>query len=124
MMSLQERFQQYIEEQGLFSHDDRLLLTVSGGVDSMVMLSLFVAAGYQVGVAHCNFQLRGRESDEDEVLVAEVEDVLNRFPNLKIDTHEDNIPMQNALARLGFTRCGKVYIARAGERIAYQLYKE
>ena len=71
-MSLQERFQQYIEEQGLFSHDDRLLLTVSGGVDSMVMLSLFVAAGYRVGVAHCNFQLRGRESDEDEVLVAEV----------------------------------------------------
>ncbi len=44
--------------------------------------------------------------------------------NLKIDTHEDNLPMQNALTRLGFVRCGKVYITRAGERIAYQLYKE
>ncbi len=71
-MSLQERFQQYIEEQQLFTHEDRLLLTVSGGVDSMVMLSLFVEAGYQIGVAHCNFQLRGVESDEDEVLVAQM----------------------------------------------------
>ncbi len=53
------------------SKQDRILLTISGGVDSMVMLDLFVAAGYSVGVAHCNFQLRGAESDEDEVLVAE-----------------------------------------------------
>ena len=35
----------------------------------MVMLSLFTRCGYRVGVAHCNFQLRGAESDEDEVLV-------------------------------------------------------
>lgn len=48
---------------------DWILVTVSGGVDSMVMLALFAAAGYNVGVAHCNFQLRGKESDEDEVLV-------------------------------------------------------
>ena len=53
-----------------------------------------------------------------------IEYCLGKANNLKIDTHEDNIPMQNALERLGFTRCGKVYIARAGERIAYQLYKE
>ncbi len=53
------------------SKEDKILLTVSGGVDSMVMLSLFVEGGYSVGVAHCNFQLRGTESDEDEVLVAE-----------------------------------------------------
>ena len=48
-----------------------MLLTVSGGVDSMVMLRLFTGCGYRVGVAHCNFQLRGTESDEDETLVAE-----------------------------------------------------
>ncbi len=51
------------------SKNDKILLTVSGGVDSMVMLNLFVECGFQVGVAHCNFQLRGEESDEDEVLV-------------------------------------------------------
>ena len=68
-MALIEAFQHYIDENNLATHDDRILLTVSGGVDSMVMLSLFVRCGYTVGVAHCNFQLRGAESDEDEVLV-------------------------------------------------------
>lgn len=53
-----------------------------------------------------------------------IEYCLSKANNLKIDTHEDNIPMQNGLLRLGFARCGKVYLTRAGERIAYQLYKE
>lgn len=70
-MNLIDAFQRYIEENRLLTRDDRILLTVSGGVDSMVMLSLFTRCGYTVGVAHCNFQLRGSESDEDEVLVAE-----------------------------------------------------
>lgn len=67
--NLSDAFRRYIAENDLATHDDRILLTVSGGVDSMVMLSLFVEAGYSVGVAHCNFQLRGAESEEDEVLV-------------------------------------------------------
>ena len=68
-MLLLEEFEKYISENKLFTHDDKLLLTVSGGVDSMVMMSLTAAAGYRFGVAHCNFQLRGAESEEDEVLV-------------------------------------------------------
>ena len=71
MTSLTDAFSHYIEENRLATHDDRILLTVSGGVDSMVMLSLFTRCGYTVSVAHCNFQLRGDESDEDEVLVEE-----------------------------------------------------
>ena len=70
-MALLEAFRKYIADNDLATHDDRILLTVSGGVDSMVMLSLFTRSGYRVGVAHCNFQLRGAESDEDEVLVEE-----------------------------------------------------
>ncbi len=70
-MALPEAFEHYIKENGLLAPDDRVLLTVSGGVDSMVMLRLFTGCGYRVGVAHCNFQLRGTESDEDETLVAE-----------------------------------------------------
>lgn len=68
-MALLEAFQRYIAEHDLATPEDRILLTVSGGVDSMVMLWLFIGAGYRVGVAHCNFQLRGQESEEDEVLV-------------------------------------------------------
>ncbi len=68
-MNLLDSFQKYMVDNALATHDDRILLTVSGGVDSMVLLSLCMRAGYQVGVAHCNFQLRGTESEEDEVLV-------------------------------------------------------
>ncbi|MDE6069844.1 MAG: tRNA lysidine(34) synthetase TilS, partial [Alistipes sp.] len=70
-MALPEAFERYIEDNRLLAPDDRVLLTVSGGVDSMVMLRLFARGGYRIGVAHCNFQLRGAESDEDEVLVAD-----------------------------------------------------
>lgn len=68
-MLLLEEFEKYVGENELFTHDDKILLTVSGGVDSMVMMALTAAAGYHFGVAHCNFQLRGAESDEDELLV-------------------------------------------------------
>lgn len=67
---LAQNFERYVSDYELFTHEDRILLTVSGGVDSMVMLSLFTEAGYRIGVAHCNFQLRGTESEEDEELVA------------------------------------------------------
>ena len=63
------QFNTFIKEQQLFSPDDRILLTVSGGLDSMVMAELFHQAGYRFGIAHCNFQLRGEESDEDERFV-------------------------------------------------------
>ncbi len=66
-----DKFQEYVAREGLFTRQDKILLTVSGGVDSMVLMSLCVNSGYTVGVAHCNFCLRGQESDEDEILVQE-----------------------------------------------------
>ena len=69
---LLEHFKQYNQRHNLFTHQDKILLTVSGGVDSMVMLSLFKEEGYDIGVAHCNFCLRGAESDMDENTVAEM----------------------------------------------------
>lgn len=68
---LLDKFQEYVLRHDLFSKQDKILLTVSGGVDSMVLMSLCVNSGYNVGVAHCNFQLRGVESDEDEIMVQE-----------------------------------------------------
>ena len=68
-MSLVERFKEYVVQHRLFTHDDRVLLAVSGGVDSMVLMRLMQDAGFSFGVAHCNFQLRGAESDGDELLV-------------------------------------------------------
>jgi tRNA(Ile)-lysidine synthase len=64
-----DRFRQYVRERELYTTGERVLLAVSGGVDSMVMLSLFAQSEWQVGVAHCNFGLRGQEGDEDTELV-------------------------------------------------------
>ena len=42
------------------------------------------------------------------------------FPNLKIDTHRDNIPMQRVLSRNGFKLCGIIHLENGDERLAYQ----
>ncbi|MFR9619983.1 MAG: tRNA lysidine(34) synthetase TilS [Rikenellaceae bacterium] len=69
MVNLFGQFIENIERNKLITHDDKVLLTVSGGVDSMVLLDLFARSDYEIGVAHCNFKLRNKESDEDEELV-------------------------------------------------------
>ncbi|MEI8006311.1 MAG: tRNA lysidine(34) synthetase TilS [Bacteroidota bacterium] len=60
------RFTEFVKNNGLFSKDSRVLLTVSGGIDSVVMADLFSKSGFSFGIAHCNFGLRGKESDADE----------------------------------------------------------
>lgn len=107
-MLLLEEFEKYINENELFTHDDRVLLTVSGGVDSMVLMSLAAAAGYRFGVAHCNFQLRGAESDEDELLVEkEAKRYGAKFFNKRFDTvgemERTGESMEMAARRLRYT---------------------
>src|ERR1700677_102363 len=58
-------FQKYLSELEPVAADKKFLLAVSGGLDSVVMTELFRRAGYNYSIAHCNFQLRGKESDED-----------------------------------------------------------
>lgn len=68
-MELLQSFQQYIHQHNLFSPKDQLILAVSGGVDSVVLTDLCFKAGYHFTIAHCNFQLRGEESEADEIFV-------------------------------------------------------
>lgn len=70
-MNLQENFLTYINEHKLFANKPKLVLAVSGGLDSMVLLDLLVKTGFTFSVAHCNFNLRGIESDGDAAFVAE-----------------------------------------------------
>ncbi|MEZ5084031.1 MAG: tRNA lysidine(34) synthetase TilS, partial [Bacteroidales bacterium] len=62
-------FKNFVKNQKLPVSKSVTLLGVSGGIDSMVMADLFEKAGYQYAVAHCNFNLRDNESDEDEQFV-------------------------------------------------------
>ena len=68
-MNFITRFESYIEAYSLFSKDDKILVAVSGGKDSMLLLWLLHQCNYSIEIAHCNFQLRGNESDGDEDLV-------------------------------------------------------
>ena len=62
-------FKNFIEANRLFTKNQKILLAISGGIDSVVMLDLFAKAGYNCGIAHCNFHLRNEESDMDEEFV-------------------------------------------------------
>jgi tRNA(Ile)-lysidine synthase len=102
-----EKFRDYIVSNSLCSPEDRILLTVSGGIDSVVMTDLFVEAGFNAGMAHCNFGLRGRESDEDEEfagLLAEhysLEFHVKKFPTEKL-AGDEGISIQMAARNLRY----------------------
>lgn len=63
------RFLTFIRDHHLCTRDDRVLVAVSGGSDSMTLVDLFLEAGFRIGVAHCNFTLRDADSDADEAFV-------------------------------------------------------
>jgi tRNA(Ile)-lysidine synthase len=62
-------FVDYIKKNNLFTSKDKILLAVSGGKDSVLMAQLFKLAGFNFSIAHCNFNLRGDESQRDEAFV-------------------------------------------------------
>ena len=74
-MNLQSEFLKYAQRKNLFAKNDKILLAVSGGVDSMVMLYLFNSIkkeyNLELCIAHFNHQLRGKDSDADQSLVKE-----------------------------------------------------
>ncbi|PKP33769.1 MAG: tRNA lysidine(34) synthetase TilS [Bacteroidetes bacterium HGW-Bacteroidetes-17] len=64
-----DKIKAFIIKNKLFTTGDKILLTVSGGMDSVAMCELFHQVGLKFGIAHCNFKLRGEESDGDAQFV-------------------------------------------------------
>lgn len=74
----------YISENKLFEPTDKILVAVSGGIDSVVLLHALLKLKYECVVAHCNFHLRGNESDRDENFVQRLAETYN-CPFVKTD---------------------------------------
>ena len=62
----------YIRQRGLLVKDKPVLVALSGGADSVSLLDVLVQAGYTCIAAHCNFHLRGEESNRDEAFVRDL----------------------------------------------------
>ncbi|HEV3252603.1 MAG TPA: ATP-binding protein, partial [Puia sp.] len=71
-MNFLQLFREYIKKENLFDSRNGLLLAVSGGMDSAVLCELMQQAGFDFEIAHCNFQLRGKESERDEDFVIQL----------------------------------------------------
>jgi len=70
-------FKSHIENQLPFLKEKKLLIAISGGLDSVVLTHLCYKLGLNISLAHCNFNLRGKESDSDETFVLELAMQLN-----------------------------------------------
>ena len=66
------RIQQFIEKNQLLESRKLYLVGLSGGADSVALLLILRELGYRIEAAHCNFKLRGEESDRDEIFVREL----------------------------------------------------
>src|SRR5437868_12259032 len=110
---LLQQFQQRLKDHfHLQNQQHKLLLAVSGGIDSIVLTHLIYKSGFDFIIAHCNFQLRAEESERDETFVRSLEEKYNK-PVLvkKFDT--ENYATKNKLS-----------IQEAARNLRYQWFAE
>ncbi|MBL4746139.1 MAG: tRNA lysidine(34) synthetase TilS [Flavobacteriaceae bacterium] len=102
-----EKLRTHIQQNLPFLNEKKLLLAVSGGIDSMILVDTFHKLGLHIGIAHCNFKLRNKSSDKDERFVIETAATLN-IPmfNISFDTksyaQEEQLSIQMAARELRY----------------------
>lgn len=107
-----ERFIDFIEKNKLFGPNDKILAAVSGGMDSVLLTHLLHAAGFNFGIAHCNFQLRSAEADTDQQFVSNLAQQLGvPFHTIQFDTK-------------AFAAGKKISIQMAARELRYQWFAQ
>lgn len=118
-----QRFIDYSAENGLLTTNSNIVVAVSGGIDSMVLASLFLESGIRPAIAHCNFSLRGSESDGDEGFVR---DFTRRhslpFHTVRFDTTEyateKRISIQMAARELRYNWFEEIRVSHGYDDVA------
>lgn len=104
---MKKQFENFIVNNNLFTKKDNIIVAVSGGIDSCVLLNLLYTNGYSCVIVHCNFSLRNEESDNDERFVKELatkykyEIVVKKFDTSKY-ANENGISIQMAARELRY----------------------
>ena len=108
---MKQKISDYISKHSLLSRDALHLVALSGGADSVALLRILRDLDYQIEAAHCNFHLRGSESDRDEAFVRQLCDSLGiKLHLIHFDTesyasvHQVSIEMAARELRYGFFR--------------------
>nr|WP_320037999.1 tRNA lysidine(34) synthetase TilS [uncultured Bacteroides sp.] len=103
---------QYIEKEKLFKLKDKILIALSGGADSVALLRVLIYLGYSCEAAHCNFHLRGEESDRDELFVRNL-------------CKEQNIPLHViCFDTNGYAGKHQISIEMAARELRYNWFEE
>ena len=120
---MKNNFLHYIHEHKLFDTKSKILLAISGGIDSVCLADLLIRSGYNVEFAHCNFKLREEESDQDEIFVSDLANK-NKIPfhHISFDTNHyalsNKLSIQMAARELRYEWFEKVRRAISADYIA------
>ena len=106
------KVERYIEKHKLLNSNDLYIIALSGGADSVALLLLLKNAHFNVHAAHCNFRLRGDESDRDEAFCVEL------CQRLGVELHRAHFDTRE------YAELHKVSIEMAARELRYKWFEQ